>query len=125
VGAGTTHEESVIREFPRFASPYGRSDTYKKGMDLTIANPVRLLCCSHDMVDSTFLLTTAVNLLINLVYAIAVFGVAFLTFMWSDKILCKNIDFMEEIKRGNMAAAIFASVKLLFIAFVIAAALNS
>jgi uncharacterized membrane protein YjfL (UPF0719 family) len=77
------------------------------------------------MVDTTFLFTTALNLLINLVYAIAVFGVAFLTFIWSDKLLFKKIDFMEEIKRGNMAAAIFASVKLLFIALVVAAALNS
>lgn len=77
------------------------------------------------MIDTTFLSTTALNLLINLVYAIAVFGVAFLTFLWSDRVLFKNIDFIEEIKRGNMAAAVFASVKLLFIAIVVAAALNS
>lgn len=77
------------------------------------------------MIDTTFLFTTALNLLINLVYAIGVFGVAFLTFIWSDRILFKNIDFIEEIKRGNMAAAVFASVKLLFIAIVVAAALNS
>jgi hypothetical protein len=72
-----------------------------------------------------FFSTTTLNRLFNLVYESAVFVIASLAFIWSDKSLFMNIHFIDEIKRVNIAAAIFASVSRLLIALVVAAALNS
>ena len=41
-----------------------------------------------------------------------------------DKFLYRNIDFIAEIKAGNIAAAIFHSVLLLFIGFIVASAIS-
>jgi uncharacterized membrane protein YjfL (UPF0719 family) len=65
-----------------------------------------------------FLYVTIFNLSINMVYAaLSVFvGVASLVFI--DRKLFKKLDFQEEIKKGNIAAAILAATILIFIAIV-------
>jgi uncharacterized membrane protein YjfL (UPF0719 family) len=65
-----------------------------------------------------FLYVTIFNLSVNMVYAAlsVVVGVAALVFI--DRKLFKKLDFQEEIKKGNIAAAILASTILIFIAIV-------
>ena len=76
------------------------------------------------MMDAAFIRATSITLLINLVYALVALVVGVLAVRWVDETLYKNIDFVEEIKKGNLAAAIFASVLVLFIGIVLHAALG-
>jgi uncharacterized membrane protein YjfL (UPF0719 family) len=68
--------------------------------------------------EKDFLYVTIFNLSVNMVYAAlsVVVGVAALVFI--DRKLFKKLDFQEEIKNGNIAAAILASTILIFIAIV-------
>ena len=68
------------------------------------------------MMDAQFWQATAITLGIHLVYAVVALVVGVLLFRWIDTRLYPDIDFVEEIKKGNMAAAVFASVLLLFVA---------
>lgn len=73
--------------------------------------------------DWEFVSASLVMLLINLVYAIlALFG-GVIGVRLVDKILLKKIDLEEEIKKGNIAAAIFGSVLVLFVAIIVGLAL--
>lgn len=65
-----------------------------------------------------------INLLINLSYAIVTLILSVVTLYLIDKFMYKNIDFIEEIKKGNIAASIFFSVVLMFIAVVVTTAVN-
>lgn len=76
------------------------------------------------MMDAAFIRATSITLLINLIYALVALVVGVLAVRWVDETLYKNIDFVEEIKKGNLAAAIFASVLVLFIGIVLHAALG-
>lgn len=74
--------------------------------------------------DEQFWKATAVTLFINLVYALLALVLGVLAVRWVDKRLYPEIDFMQEIKRGNVAAAIFAGVMLLFVALILSRALG-
>ncbi len=63
-------------------------------------------------------------MLINLGYAVISLFISVLALVLIDKCIFKNIDFIEEIKKGNIAVAIFQSVILLFIGFVVSAAMT-
>ncbi len=63
-------------------------------------------------------------MLINLGYAVISLFISVLALVIIDKYVFKNIDFMEEIKKGNIAVAIFQSMILLFIGFVVSAAMT-
>jgi uncharacterized membrane protein YjfL (UPF0719 family) len=76
------------------------------------------------MMDAQFWRATAVTLAINLVYALVALVVGVLAVRFIDRRLYPEIDFMEEIKKGNMAAAVFAGVLLLFVALILAGALG-
>lgn len=76
------------------------------------------------MMDSQFWKATAITLGINLVYAVVALVIGVAAFRWIDKRLFPEIDFMEEIKKGNMAAAVFAGVLMLFVALILAGALG-
>lgn len=76
------------------------------------------------MMDAQFWKATAVTLGINLVYALVALVLGTLTVRWLDKRVFPEIDFMEEIKKGNLAAAIFAGVMMLFVAVILAGALG-
>jgi uncharacterized membrane protein YjfL (UPF0719 family) len=76
------------------------------------------------MMDAQFWKATAVTLTINLVYAVVALIVGVAAVRWIDKVMFPEIDFMEEIKKGNMAAAIFAGVLMLFVAVILGHALG-
>jgi hypothetical protein len=67
-----------------------------------------------------FFSASIINLLINLSYTIAALIVGVYGLLWVDKLLLKNIDFEAELKKGNLAVAIFASTILIFVAIIIA-----
>lgn len=76
------------------------------------------------MTELTTLEQTITFLLINLGYAILALVVSIVALLLIDKYLFTRIDFIDEIKNGNLAAGIFYSVILLFIGLVVATALN-
>lgn len=58
------------------------------------------------------------QLIINVVYALFTAGLAF-GMLWAvDKYLLKEIDIIAEVKKGNVAAAVFAGFLLLSICLV-------
>jgi len=74
--------------------------------------------------DAQFWQATAITLAINLVYAVVSLVVGVAAFRWIDKRMFPEIDFMEEVKKGNMAAAVFAGIMMLFVAVILAGALG-
>jgi uncharacterized membrane protein YjfL (UPF0719 family) len=71
-------------------------------------------------VNKEFLAASIINLTINLFYTILALLVGVYALLWIDKKLLKNVDLEEELKKGNLAVAIFASTILIFIAIMIA-----
>ncbi|MGD8560680.1 MAG: DUF350 domain-containing protein [Gammaproteobacteria bacterium] len=67
-----------------------------------------------------FFTASLINLVINLGYTIIALLVGVYGLLWIDKKLLKNIDIEAEIKKGNLAVAIFASTILIFVAIIIA-----
>lgn len=61
---------------------------------------------------------------INLGYAVVSLFIGVVALVLIDKLIFRKIDFIEEIKRGNIAVAIFQSVILLFIGIVVSAAMT-
>jgi uncharacterized membrane protein YjfL (UPF0719 family) len=76
------------------------------------------------MIESTTLQQTLTFLAINLGYAIVALVVSIVALVLVDRYLFRGIDFIEEIRKGNLAASIFYSVILLFIGLVVATALS-
>jgi len=71
-------------------------------------------------VETEFLAASIINLVINLLYTLLALVVGVYALLWIDKKLLKNIDFEEELKKGNLAVAVFVSTILIFIAIMIA-----
>jgi uncharacterized membrane protein YjfL (UPF0719 family) len=74
--------------------------------------------------EVTTLNQTVLNLLISLAYAIATLLVSVVTLYLIDHYVYRKIDFIEEIRRGNIAASIFYSVLLIFVAVIVTVAIN-
>ncbi len=74
--------------------------------------------------DYSFLTATSLQLGINLIYTILAIMIGMIALKYIDRWLLKSIDLENEIKKGNIAAAIFASTILLFIAIIIAFSLK-
>lgn len=74
--------------------------------------------------EVTTLNQTILHLLISLGYAIATLLVSVITLYLIDHYIYRNIDFIEEIKKGNIAASIFYSVILIFVAVIVTVAIN-
>jgi uncharacterized membrane protein YjfL (UPF0719 family) len=70
--------------------------------------------------DFGFISASLINLAINLSYSILALVVGVYGLLWVDDKLLKNIDLEEEMKKGNVAVAIFASTILIFVALIIA-----
>lgn len=64
------------------------------------------------------------NLVVNLVYAVVALTVSVAAVRVIDRVFYPKVDFEEEIKRGNIAAAIFAGVLLLFVALLMMSAMS-
>ena len=67
-----------------------------------------------------FFTASLINLLVNLSYSILALVVGVYGLLWVDDKLLKNIDLEEEMKKGNIAVAKFASTILIFVALIIA-----
>lgn len=63
-------------------------------------------------------------MLLNLGYAVLSLFISVVALVIIDKFIFKNVDFIEEIKNGNIAVAIFQSVILLFIGVVVSSAMT-
>lgn len=69
--------------------------------------------------QSEFLTATLFNLGINILYTILAIFVAMIALLVIDKKLLKHVDIEQELKKGNIAVAIFASTILIFVALII------
>jgi len=74
--------------------------------------------------EVTTLNQTVLNLLISLAYAITTLLVSVVTLYLIDHYVYRKIDFIEEIRKGNIAASIFYSVLLIFVAVIVTVAIN-
>lgn len=61
---------------------------------------------------------------INIAYAVIALLISVIALVLIDKFIYRKIDFIEEIRDGNIAAAIFYSTLLLFVGVVVAIALS-
>jgi len=64
------------------------------------------------------------NLALSITYGVVSVIMSAVTLYLLDRFLYRNIDFIEEIKRGNMAASVFYSVLLLFVGLVVTLSVN-
>jgi len=74
--------------------------------------------------ETTSLEQTLTFLGINLVYALITLIVSVFALVLIDKFVFTKIDFIEEIKKGNIAASIFQSTILIFIGLVVAVSMS-
>lgn len=63
--------------------------------------------------DMEFVRASAMMLGVNLIYAMAGFFISVIAILIVDKIFLKKICLQDEIKKGNIAAAIFAASLIL------------
>lgn len=61
---------------------------------------------------------------LNLAYAVVAMVIGLATLKLIDRFFFPEIDLISEIKRGNIAAAIFAGMGLLFLALVLSSAVR-
>jgi uncharacterized membrane protein YjfL (UPF0719 family) len=73
--------------------------------------------------DWNFVRASSVMLVVNLLYAVIALFVGVLALRLMDRLVLKKMDLEEEIKNGNVAAAIFAATLVLFVAVIIGLAL--
>lgn len=69
--------------------------------------------------ETEFFSATYLALALNLIFTIITLIVSVILLLGVDKILLKDINLQNEIKNGNIAAAIFASSIMLFIAIIV------
>ena len=74
--------------------------------------------------DDEFAKASLMLLAGNLVYALVAVMLGVICLKLVDHFLLKKIDLEEEIKKGNVAAAIFGSTILLFVAILIGLSLS-
>lgn len=71
-----------------------------------------------------WVIASAARLSINLIYAVVALFVGVLALRIIDTVVLRKIDLEEEIRKGNLAAALFASVLVLFTGVILAFALS-
>ncbi|MDP2228816.1 MAG: hypothetical protein Q8J78_15200 [Moraxellaceae bacterium] len=69
--------------------------------------------------DPQFIEASLINLCLSLAYTVIALFVAIGAILFIDKQLMKGIDIQQELARGNMAVAVFASTILIFIAVIV------
>lgn len=72
-----------------------------------------------------FLSASFINLLVNLSYVVISLVVAVYALIMIDNKLLKGVNIQEELKKNNIAVAIFASTILIFVAIIISFGLRS
>jgi uncharacterized membrane protein YjfL (UPF0719 family) len=71
-----------------------------------------------------FVRSTLVLLVINLTYALTALLMGVVAVLALDRWFFRKVDFQAEIAKGNVAAAIFAGVLLLFVAIIVGTSLG-
>ena len=66
----------------------------------------------------------AVNWLINVAFGLVALVAALCAIRICDKVMFKQIDFIDEIGKGNMAAAVSFAAMLAFAAYIIGASVK-
>lgn len=66
-----------------------------------------------------FLYVTLFNLGANLIYTVVALAISLAALLIVDKKLMPHISIEDEMKKGNMAVAVFASTILLFVALIV------
>lgn len=74
--------------------------------------------------DWQFVGASATMLVINLIYAVVALFIGVAAVRLVDRLVLQKLDLEEEIKNGNLAAAIFASSLILFVGLLIGLALG-
>ena len=64
------------------------------------------------------------TMVVNLIYTVLAIGLAVFAVRLVDKKVFTKIDFQEEIKKGNLAAAILLAAMLIFISIVVSSGLK-
>ncbi|MFT3931836.1 MAG: DUF350 domain-containing protein [Spongiibacteraceae bacterium] len=74
--------------------------------------------------DSDFAFATLFNFSVNIAYTVTALLVAVLSLKIVDKLLLKKLDIEDELKKNNIAVAIFSSSILVFVAILVAQGLR-
>lgn len=69
--------------------------------------------------ETDFLFASLFNLSINLLYTVIALIIGVTSLIMIDKKILKSIHIEEELKKGNIAVAIFASTILIFVALIV------
>ena len=64
------------------------------------------------------------TMIVNLIYTVLAIGLAVFAVRMVDEKVFTKIDFQEEIKKGNLAAAVLLAAMLIFIAIVVSSGLK-
>ncbi len=78
-----------------------------------------------ECMESELIFATLFNLGINLLYTVLALVLGVVALITIDKKLLKTIEIEDELKKGNMAIAVFASTILLFVALIVSFGLKS
>lgn len=70
------------------------------------------------------LLATLINLGTNLIYTLVALALGVSALLFIDRKLLHKVDIEEELKKGNIAVAIFASTILMFVALIVSFGLH-
>ncbi|KUJ83741.1 DUF350 domain-containing protein [Microbulbifer flavimaris] len=66
-----------------------------------------------------FITATLFNIGVNILYTVLALFIGMISLIIIDKKLLRHVDIEGELKKGNIAVAIFASTILVFVAFII------
>lgn len=75
--------------------------------------------------DTSFLLASLANLLLSIAYTVISLFCGVFAIKLIDRYLLQKIDIEDELKKNNLAVAIFASSLLLFVAIIISFGLRA
>ena len=64
------------------------------------------------------------TMLVNLIYTVLAIALAVFSVQWVDQKIFTKIDFQEEIKKGNLAAAVLLGAMVIFVAIVVSSGLK-
>ena len=69
--------------------------------------------------ETDFFIATLFNLLMNLIYTVVALFIGILALKIIDKKLLTTIEIEQELKKNNMAVAVFSATILLFVALIV------
>ena len=70
------------------------------------------------------MLPMIMTMIVNLIYTVVALGLGICVLQLTDRFIFKKVNFEDEIKKGNMAAAVVVSAAIIFIAIVVSSGLK-